>query len=123
MHMLVDEMVQQVLIYVVSTLLASVVAAFAVGGVIWKKLHVNDIQNARMDKLLTAIEANEDVIRTMACHQLEIACRRAVDRGCIGMTEKQDITELWNTYHAKGWNGAGEIAYKSILNLPVKEEC
>ena len=122
-QMLADEIMGQVLAYLVGALLAAVVAALGVGGVVWRKLHVNDLQNQRMDKLLTAIEANEDIIRTMACHQLEIACRRAVDRGCIGMTEKQNITELWNTYHAKGWNGPGEVAYNSIKNLPVKEDC
>ena len=76
------------------------------------------------DALLSdAIHANELVLETMACHQLQLACKRAVDRGCISMQEKQDITELWDCYHAKGWNGPGEVAYKSIQNLPVKEDC
>nr|DAO46629.1 MAG TPA: hypothetical protein [Caudoviricetes sp.] len=122
-QMIADEIMRQVLAYLVGALLAAVVAAVGVGGVVWRKLHVNDMQNKRMDELLKAIHANELVLETMACHQLQLACKRAVDRGCISMQEKQDITELWDCYHAKGWNGPGEVAYKSIQNLPVKEDC
>lgn len=122
-QMLADEIMGQVLAYLVGALLAAAVAALGVGGVVWRKLHVNDLQNQRMDKLLSAIKANEMIIKTMACHQLEIACKRAVDRGCISIGEKQAITELWDFYHAKGWNGPGEVAYNSIKNLPVKEDC
>lgn len=114
---------EQVVVYVMGMLLSTLVAAFAVGGVMWRKLHINDLQNKRMDELLSAIKANEMIIKTMACHQLEIACKRAVDRGCISIGEKQAITELWDFYHAKGWNGPGEVAYNSIKNLPVKEDC
>lgn len=118
-----NELLGQLVGQIIGALLAGLIAAVSVGGVIWKKLNKNEIQDRRMADLVKLVKSNEELLHVMACHQLEIACRRAVDRGCIGMTEKQDITELWNTYHAKGWNGAGEIAYKSILNLPVKEEC
>lgn len=119
MNMIMD----QVITYLVGTLLSTLVASGCVGGVLWHKLNVNAEQNKRMDELLKAVRANELVLETMACHQLQLACKRAVDRGCISMQEKQDITELWDCYHAKGWNGPGEVAYKSIQNLPVKEDC
>ena len=123
-QMIADQVLQQVVMYFISTLLSSALAAGAVGGVLWRKLHVNDAQNQRMDALTQMIKDNEKIIETMCIHQLEIACDRAAKRGCISMKEKQDITALWDLYNGvKHWNGKGEVAYKSIQPLPVKEDC
>lgn len=123
-QIIADEVMRQVLTYLVGALLAAIVAAVGVGGVVWRKLHVNDLQNQRMNELTKAIKDNEKIIETMCIHQLEVACNRAVERGCIRLKEKQDITALWDLYHGvKHWNGRGEVAVLSIQDLPVKEEC
>lgn len=123
MDLLIDEAVRQVLLYVLSTVLSTLIAAFAVGGVMWKKMHINEVQNTRMDELQRMIKSNEAMLRTMSCHQLQISCYRAVERGCITFDEKQEIKRLYDQYREKNWNGPGEIAYQAMDKLPVQDSC
>lgn len=127
-QMIADQVLQQVVMYFISTLLSSALAAGAVGGVLWRKLHVNDVQNQRMDDLAKAIKAIEEHNQITIRHILEDECQRAVEQGCISMAKKQYLTEIWKYYDGKHfdgkhWNGSGAVAYHSIEDLPVKEDC
>lgn len=113
----------QVITYLVGTLLSTLVASCCVGGVFWHKLNVNKLQNERMDELLKLIKSNEELLHVMSCHQLQISCYRAVEKGCITFDEKQEIKRLYDQYKAKKWNGPGEIAYQAMDKLPVQDIC
>lgn len=113
----------QVITYLVGTLLSTLVASGCVGGILWHKLNVNKEQNQRMEELHATIKSNEAMLRTMSCHQLQMSCYRAVEKGCITFDEKQEIKRLYDQYRAKNWNGPGEIAYQAMDKLPVNEDC
>lgn len=118
-----NELIGQLISQLIGAMLAGLIAAVSVGGVIWKKLNKNEIQDRRMDELLKLIKSNEELLHVMSCHQLQISCYRAVEKGCITFDEKQEIKRLYDQYKAKKWNGPGEIAYQAMDKLPVQDIC
>ena len=122
-HMIADELVSQVMAQVIGALLAALIAAIGVGGVFWRKLAVNDQQNKRMDEMSEAINALLELNEIMSRHQLEMSCDRALDRGCISLFDKQEIEKLYGQYKKMNWNGPGKVAYESIKDLPIREDC
>lgn len=123
MQGLMDVLVDQLLNGLLGNLVAALVSAVGVGGFLWKKLDANAKQDARMQGQDDRIDKLEGVVRTMACHQLELSCHRAIERGCITFDEKQEIKRLYDKYRGEKWNGPGEIAYKEMDKLPVREDC
>lgn len=123
MNPFVEQLINQVLAEAVGALLAALIAAVGVGGFLWKKMHTNDLQNQRMDEIVKVIQSLRKMVETMACHQLEMSCDRAIEKGCISLEEKQEIEKLYEQYDAQGWNGPGKVAYETMKKLPVKEDC
>lgn len=123
MDLIMNELIGQLVGQIIGALLAGLIAAVSVGGVIWKKLNKNEIQDRRMADLVKLVKSNEELLHVMACHQLQISCYRAVERGCITFDEKQEIKRLYDQYRAKNWNGPGEIAYQAMDKLPVSDSC
>ena len=114
----------QVVTYLVGTLLSTLVASCCVGGVFWHKLNVNKLQNKRMDDLLKLINNNEEMLRVMSCHQLEIACERALAKGCISLHDFQELQKLYDEYVAHGFNGSGKAAFMKVkTDVEIREDC
>lgn len=124
MNPIIDQMISQVIGWGVGTFLAALVAAFGVGGVIWKKLNANQLQDKRMDELMRLIKSNEEMLRVMSCHQLEIACERALAKGCISLHDFQELQKLYDEYEAHGFNGPGKAAFMKVRSdVEVREDC
>ena len=107
-HLIMD----QVVTYLVGTLLSTLVASCCVGGVFWHKLNVNKLQNERMDELLKLIKSNEELLHVMSCHQLQISCYRAVEKGCITFDESRRSSGCMTS--TKQRNGMGQV------RLPIR---
>lgn len=46
-------------------------------------------------------------------------CERAIHRGYTTLIEFDNITELYNAYHALGGNGTGTELYNKVRALPI----
>lgn len=117
MQPIVDEIIKQTLAWGVGTFLAAVIAACGVGGIIWRKLNANKLQDdliAKQDRLLMK----------MACHQLQLSCQRAMDKGCITLSAFQEIQELYDYYAANGGNGTGKAIFEKMKReVEIREDC
>lgn len=123
MNPIIEHLLTNVMSELVGALMAALIAAVGVGGFIWKKMHTNDLQNQRMDELQKMIQALLELVKTMSCHQLEMSCDRAIEKGCISLEEKQEIEKLYKLYEGMNWNGPGKVAYETMKQLPVREDC
>ena len=98
METIVEQIASQVIGWGVGTFLAAIVAACGVGGFIWRKINANQLQDQRMDELMRLIKSNEEMLRVMSCHQLEIACERALAKGCtIFRNCRNCMMNTWRT--------------------------
>ena len=121
---IVEQIASQIIGWGVGTFLAAIVAACGVGGFIWRKINANQIQNQRMDDLLKLIKNNEEMLRIMSCHQLEIACERALVKGCISLHDFQELQKLYDEYEAHGFNGSGKAAFMKVkTDVEIREDC
>ena len=117
-----EHLINQFISEALGAFVAGLVAALGVGGVIWKKMNANELQNQRMDELQQTIEALLKLVKTMSCHQLQVSCNRAVENGYISMEEKQEIEKLYELYDGMDWNGPGKVAYETMTKLPVGDD-
>lgn len=122
MHMVTEQVIGQVLIQIIGALLSAFIAAIGVGGVLWKKFAINEQQNQHLNELRKIIDDLLALNQIMSCHQLEMSCDRAIDRGCISLAEKQEIEKLYRQYEKMSWNGPGKVAYETMKKLPVRED-
>jgi len=122
LHPMLEHILTQFISDALGAIIAGLVAALGVGGVIWKKFRVNDAQNKRMDELQQTIEALLKIVKTMSCHQLQVSCNRAVENGYISMEDKQEIEKLYELYDGMNWNGPGKVAYETMKKLPVGDD-
>lgn len=107
----------QVITYLVGTLLSTLVASGCVGGILWHKLNVNKEQNR-------AINGMQNLLIKMACHQLKLSCQRALDRGCISLAEFQELQEFYDYYVAIGGNGTGKAIFEKVKKeVQIREDC
>lgn len=117
MQPLIEQLANQLLTSLIGGLVAALVAAVGVGGVLWKKLAVNEAQDKRLARL-------ENTVHTMASHQLIMACERALAAGCISIHDMQELQRLYDDYAAQGWNGPGKVIFDKVkLDVDVREEC
>lgn len=119
-----DEIISQAVSWGVGTFLAAVVAACGVGGFIWRKLNANQLQDQRMDAIMATVEGLRHMLQVMSCHQLEISCERALERGCISLKQFQELQKLYDEYEAQGWNGPGKAAFDKVkTDVEIREDC
>ena len=123
MNPFVEQLINQVLAEAVGALLAALIAAVGVGGFLWKKMHTNDLQNQRMDEIVKVIQSLRKMVETMACHQLEMSCDRAIERGCISLEEKQEIGQRNSLVNYSFYLGATSENIEEIRKADPRTTC
>lgn len=107
----------QVITYLVGTLLSTLVASGCVGGVLWHKLNVNSEQNK-------TISTMQGLLVKMACHQLKLSCQRALDKGCISLADFQELQEFYDLYISNNGNGTGKAIFEKVKKeVHIREDC
>lgn len=122
MDSIMNELIGQLVGQIIGALLAGLIAAVSVGGVIWKKLNANKLQDDRMVKIEKNLSELSEIIQVMSCHQIQVSCNRAIDKGFISLSNKQEIEKLYSLYDKQNWNGPGKVAHDSMSELPVRDD-
>ena len=117
-----EQIVNQIMASMIGGLIAAIIAAVSVGGVIWKKLNANKLQDDRIAKIEKNLSELSEIIQVMSCQQLQVACNRAIEKGFISLSNKQEIEKLYSLYDKQNWNGPGKVAHDSMSELPVRDD-
>lgn len=121
-HPIVEQILNQIMASMIGGLIAAIIAAVSVGGVIWKKLNANKLQDDRIAKIEKNLSDLSEIIQVMSCHQLQVSCNQAIEKGFISLSNKQEIEKLYSLYDKQNWNGPGKVAHDSMSELPVRDD-
>lgn len=101
---MMEEIVDNVIRYLVPTVLASALTYMV----------------TRTKEASKANRAMEKGMRSILRRELKIIHRRHVIKGePISIDDKDEATEIYNAYHDLGGNGTGTHMYSDIMELPI----